>query len=177
MRVIQSLVEESKEEEKKCGSSRHSKELQQKRRLRRIQDLVESNRQSIANMKPEESKKICAICHSDMTPETLSTLEACNHQFCFECIKQWGTSCANTCPLCKKRFNSIKYFDLETKQLKNHNILNRNYTSQQDNAVLVQIDDSMDFCYICNTDRDPHLMMICDVCDYMVAHTYCVGMS
>lgn len=33
----------------------------------------------------------------------------------------------------------------------------------------------MDTCYVCGTDRDPHLMMICDLCDYMVAHTYCCG--
>lgn len=33
----------------------------------------------------------------------------------------------------------------------------------------------MDNCYICGSDRDPHLMMICDLCDYVVAHTYCCG--
>ena len=33
----------------------------------------------------------------------------------------------------------------------------------------------MDICYVCQSDRDPHLKMICDLCDYMVAHTYCCG--
>lgn len=33
----------------------------------------------------------------------------------------------------------------------------------------------MDYCYVCRSDRDPHLMMICDLCDFMVAHTYCCG--
>ena len=33
----------------------------------------------------------------------------------------------------------------------------------------------MDYCYVCGRDTDPHLMMICDMCDYMVAHTYCCG--
>lgn len=33
----------------------------------------------------------------------------------------------------------------------------------------------MDYCYVCGRDTDPHLMMICDLCDYMVAHTYCCG--
>lgn len=33
----------------------------------------------------------------------------------------------------------------------------------------------MDYCYLCLSDRHPHLMMICDLCDYTVAHTYCAG--
>jgi hypothetical protein len=33
----------------------------------------------------------------------------------------------------------------------------------------------MDFCYICGSDRDPHLLMICDICDFQVAHTTCCG--
>ena len=59
--------------------------------------------------------------------------------------------------------------------MKEHKVINRNQVYQADNAVLVQIDDSMDICYVCGSDRDPHLMMICDLCDFMVAHTYCCG--
>lgn len=47
--------------------------------------------------------------------------------------------------------------------------------ANQDDAILVQIDDSEDFCYICRSDRNPHQLMICDLCDFMVAHTYCCG--
>ncbi len=65
-----------------------------------------------------------------------ASLDNCSHQFCFECIKHWGTSCANTCPLCKKRFNVIKYTE-NGKQVE-HKVLNRNqgYTGN-DNAILV----------------------------------------
>lgn len=52
---------------------------------------------------------MCAICHSEMEVASMATIEECKHQFCYECIKQWGSTCANTCPLCKKRFNVIKY--------------------------------------------------------------------
>ena len=146
-----------------------------------MQDVVESNRQSISKLRPEEQEKICTICQCEMETLKIGTLE-CSHQFCFDCIKQWGTSCANTCPLCKKRFNQIKYkvISEETGQLidKELKILNRNQTlPQSGNPILVQIDDSMDNCYICNSDRNPQLMMICDLCDYMVAHTYCCGLS
>lgn len=57
-------------------------------------------------------------------------------------------------------------------------VLTRNQgNNQDDGAILIQIDDSMDYCYVCRSDRNPHLMMICDLCDFMVAHTYCCGFS
>lgn len=41
-------------------------------------------------------------------PETheRSAVDGCAHQFCFECIAQWGDH-ENTCPLCKARFTKI----------------------------------------------------------------------
>lgn len=56
-------------------------------------------------------------------------------------------------------------------------MLTRNMGNNQDDAdaILAQIDDSLDYCYVCGSDRDPHLMMICDLCDYMVAHITCCG--
>ncbi len=123
-------------------------------------------------MKPEDQEKICTICQCEMS--NIGSLETCSHQFCFECIKHWGTNCANTCPLCKKRFNVIKHTD-SSGQSAEFKVLNRNQGYTGDNAILIQIDDSMDYCYVCGSDRDPHLMMICDLCDFMVAHTTCCG--
>jgi len=96
------------EEEEKSFSRRGSKAMmQQRKRLKRLEEVIESNRQSIASMSKEKQEKICSICFSEMEPDSIASLESCPHQFCFECIKQWGSNCANTCPLCKKRFNSI----------------------------------------------------------------------
>ena len=60
-------------------------------------------------MKPEQQEKMCAVCQCEMEHGSIAKIECCTHQFCFDCIKHWGTTCANTCPLCKKRFNSIKH--------------------------------------------------------------------
>lgn len=48
----------------------------------------------------------CAICLSEtlVNPAVI----ACNHQFCFECIKAWADT-TNRCPLCKKEFSVILY--------------------------------------------------------------------
>lgn len=136
-----------------------------------MQEVVESNRQSI---KPEEQDKICAICQSPM--ETPARIECCSHQFCFECLKHWGTSCANTCPLCKKRFNAIHYEGPDGKPAE-FKVLTRNQGHTGDTGILNLIDDSMDHCYVCGRDTDPEYMMICDLCDYAVAHTYCCGLG
>jgi len=50
-----------------------------------------------------------------MEVQTQATLESCVHTFCFECIKQWATSAENSCPLCKKLFNQIKYLSEDGK--------------------------------------------------------------
>ena len=141
-----------------------------------MEEVVKNNRDSIASKGKEG--KVCAICQSEMEPLTIGTIECCSHSFCFDCIKHWGTSCANTCPLCKKRFNIIKHKDGSGKDQETR-VLNRNQgaNSAGDNAILIQIDDSMDNCYVCGSDRDPQLLMICDLCDYMVAHTYCCGFN
>jgi hypothetical protein len=39
-------------------------------------------------------------------PSDIATLSGCDHTFCFACIQQWSKT-ENTCPLCKKRFDSI----------------------------------------------------------------------
>lgn len=36
-------------------------------------------------------------------------------------------------------------------------------------------EDSDDVCYLCDSDENPEQMMICDLCDFRVAHTYCCG--
>lgn len=98
-------------------------------------------------------KKICSICQSEI--EQAGIIEECKHQYCLECIKTWGTTCANTCPLCKVRFNSVQFVN-ERGEKEVFRVLNRNLVPDQDNAILAQIDDSQDFCYICNSDRNPH---------------------
>eukprot|EP00826_Nyctotherus_ovalis_P009051 TRINITY_DN12365_c0_g1_i1.p1 TRINITY_DN12365_c0_g1~~TRINITY_DN12365_c0_g1_i1.p1 ORF type:complete len:182 (-),score=42.20 TRINITY_DN12365_c0_g1_i1:548-1093(-) len=60
----------------------------------------------------EESKEgvcskgmTCVLCWNPM--EEVGVMESCAHYFCFKCIKHWS-EIENTCPICKKRFNTLK---------------------------------------------------------------------
>lgn len=46
----------------------------------------------------------CSICLDGLTNKCYT--DSCWHLFCFECLKRWSIS-EPTCPLCKKRFDSI----------------------------------------------------------------------
>lgn len=54
----------------------------------------------------------CGICFEDL--KTQGEIDSCNHNFCFDCIKKWSDS-SNTCPVCRKRFSNIKFFEVNEK--------------------------------------------------------------
>lgn len=57
--------------------------------------------------KPSASEPAnCCICMCDVEPQDLSTINGCDHRFCFGCIEKWSER-ENTCPLCKNRFTKI----------------------------------------------------------------------
>ena len=47
----------------------------------------------------------CAICLG--TVEKAGKIDSCIHEFCFECILKWS-KVTNKCPICTKKFKSIK---------------------------------------------------------------------
>lgn len=73
-----------------------------------------------ANLKidPDECSDAgsCCICMCDPEEGELSSIDGCDHAFCFECIEKWSER-ENTCPLCKIRFNRINRVD-KTKRKK-----------------------------------------------------------
>lgn len=48
----------------------------------------------------------CCICMCEPEKEEVSSINGCEHLFCFECIGKWSDR-ENTCPLCKSRFTAI----------------------------------------------------------------------
>uniref|UniRef100_A0A6S8JAS2 RING-type domain-containing protein n=1 Tax=Amphora coffeiformis TaxID=265554 RepID=A0A6S8JAS2_9STRA len=48
----------------------------------------------------------CCICMCEPEKEDISSINGCEHMFCFDCIGKWADR-ENTCPLCKCRFTSI----------------------------------------------------------------------
>ena len=47
----------------------------------------------------------CSICLDTVTAR--GVIDACDHLFCYDCIIKWGTSAANTCPVCKRPFHRV----------------------------------------------------------------------
>jgi hypothetical protein len=47
----------------------------------------------------------CAICLG--TVEKPGKIDSCIHEFCFDCILKWS-NVTNKCPICAKKFKSIK---------------------------------------------------------------------
>lgn len=59
----------------------------------------------------------CCICLEIPTEEELSTINGCNHPYCFTCIETWANR-ENTCPLCKARFTKIEKVNFVKKKRK-----------------------------------------------------------
>lgn len=57
----------------------------------------------------------CCICMSDPEEGERSSIDGCDHIFCFGCIEQWSER-ENSCPLCKVRFNRITRVDKTKKK-------------------------------------------------------------
>ena len=53
----------------------------------------------------------CTICLDDITPQNMSSLDCCNHKFCFECITIWACKAEKLCPNCIKQFKKIQHKD------------------------------------------------------------------
>eukprot|EP00818_Percolomonas_sp_WS_P003693 CAMPEP_0117441052 /NCGR_PEP_ID=MMETSP0759-20121206/3421_1 /TAXON_ID=63605 /ORGANISM="Percolomonas cosmopolitus, Strain WS" /LENGTH=449 /DNA_ID=CAMNT_0005232865 /DNA_START=169 /DNA_END=1518 /DNA_ORIENTATION=+ len=66
----------------------------------------------------------CAICFDDITNKT--TLDACTHIFCWECIHQWSVK-SNVCPLCRERFHSLKKKDHSGRKAKRIEVPHRDF--------------------------------------------------
>ncbi len=77
--ISPSMKEESKTitESPSRRQSRMHKNKENRRRLRRLEEVVENNRLSISQMKPEDQLKTCPICQCEM--EQPSTIEKCSH--------------------------------------------------------------------------------------------------
>ena len=58
-------------------------------------------------MDEEDTNNICTICRGTIVNEARLDNPDCVHTYCYECILLWANRGANTCPLCKVRFQSI----------------------------------------------------------------------
>lgn len=55
-----------------------------------------------------KTKEICSICYNDISYTKVSP-DSCTHFFCKNCLSNWKKY-RPTCPLCRSRFNQIKFY-------------------------------------------------------------------
>lgn len=111
----------------------------------------------------------CAICLDSINK--LANLDKCNHDFCLNCIKQWSKK-TNKCPLCKKDFKIIFYYEKNTRR--EIKVKKRRLDIVEDDFYLDQSDDA---CMVCLNSDNTDLMLVCDRCQRRVCHTFCDGLD
>lgn len=114
----------------------------------------------------------CAICLESIT--NLANLDKCVHDFCRSCIIEWSTNYTNLCPLCKKEFKKIIYYEKGKK--KEVKVKKKVLKPENDEIEYIE-EESSDICLICSRGDDLDHLLVCDSCHYNVCHTYCDGLK
>lgn len=121
-----------------------------------------------------ELNTTCAICLEAI--KELANLDNCSHDFCKSCILEWSTKYTNLCPLCKKDFKKIIYYDKNKK--KEIRVKKKKLVVEEEEGDFVDFEEeSSDECMICGESSDFAHMLVCDSCHYNVCHTYCDGLN
>jgi hypothetical protein len=121
-----------------------------------------------------ELNTTCAICLD--TINQLANLDNCTHDFCRPCIVQWSKN-TNLCPLCKKEFKKIIYYEKNKK--KELKVKKKKLQVEEEGFELLDefAEESADNCMVCAGSNDFAHMLVCDGCHYNVCHTYCDGLN
>lgn len=121
-----------------------------------------------------ELNTTCAICLD--TINQLANLDNCSHDFCRPCIVQWSKN-TNLCPLCKKEFKKIIYYEKNKK--KELKVKKKKLHVEEEGFELLDelAQESADNCMVCAGSNDLAQMLVCDFCHYNVCHTYCDGLT
>jgi hypothetical protein len=123
-----------------------------------------------------DTNTTCAICLENIS--CLANLDNCTHDFCKPCIIEWSTKYANVCPLCKKDFKKIIYYEKNKKKEIKVKKKKFKLDEEEDFGLLESfVEESADNCMVCNSNSDFPNMLVCDGCHYNVCHTYCDGLN
>lgn len=143
-------------------------------------------------IKPKESILLnhsiekCSICLDYISNPVYTN--SCKHVHCLECLMK-QSKFDSRCPLCKLRYNYISYHDeknkLRRKKIKEKNLgdtiadyIYEDYLNDQvlQNLNVESEDEACDYCMTCGFDDNTEQLLICDICNYNVCHTYCDGL-
>lgn len=150
-----------------------------KRQKTQTSDPQTTSLKGKAKVVKEEEVDNCGICLLEQGVAIRGYINSCDHYFCFVCIMEWA-KVESRCPLCKRRFSSIKRPTKEGVFVEERVVnvpvrdqvhyFNGNATVGPPN-LYTQIK-----CSFCNLSTDDGVLLLCDLCD-SAAHTYCVGLG
>ena len=109
----------------------------------------------------KEKKSLCSICLNKIGKRDNVKLNSCAHIFCKECIRTWAKQ-ENTCPLCRKRFTNMTYYDKNSKLIS----ININNRSQGKKQIEFTISHVLQLCDIINqsyTKKDSAIMTLVSI--------------
>ena len=58
-----------------------------------------------------EKNFTCIICFEALGLDKETSLNCCDHKYCFACISKWVSDEENSCPQCKRSITKLKYMD------------------------------------------------------------------
>lgn len=146
----------------------------------------------------------CVVCLMPITTEeTRAHMDGCRHvNMHFSCAEAWAEH-NNSCPVCKASFNTLREVQVSQPEAAGLSSLGtappaptlasckvlrslpvrdaqpqRHGDSDTGGFPTDMLDPLEAFrCYECGTGEREDLLLICDGCDEMAAHTYCVGLG
>jgi hypothetical protein len=118
-----------------------------------------------------ESNVECPICLEKII--NLANLDSCVHDFCRSCIEKWAKDSSNNCPICKREFKKIIFYEKNKKLEKR--IKKRRLDLEEDEFYFEEYTSTP--CLICELDDDDENLLVCDRCEYNTCHYYCDGLE
>ena len=118
----------------------------------------------------------CIICTCII--KELANPDGCNHDFCKSCLIEWSQR-SSKCPMCKKYYNNILFYENGIKKKMSVNDIRKNYYKNDNNDNNESDDESNidEGCYICGKNTDQCNLLVCDRCRGNFCHYYCIHLK
>ncbi|KAM7193266.1 39S mitochondrial ribosomal protein L46 domain containing protein [Naviculisporaceae sp. PSN 640] len=110
----------------------------------------------------------------------VAEIEVCGHQLHDACLREW-TEKANSCPICRQTFHSVKVYDkVGGKLLATRQVQDKKQVPEFDfQAWADENPDQEDVsvpCPVCQRADNEEILLLCDACDTPY-HTHCIGLE
>lgn len=119
----------------------------------------------------------CIICCGII--KELAYPDECDHNFCKTCLIEWSQR-SGKCPMCKKNYNSINFYEngnkkqMSLNEIRKNEKQERNINSDNDEDLGENIEK---ICCVCKKDTDQNNLLKCERCQAYFCHFYCYKLN